>query len=83
MILLFRDAVSRASVALAVLALAVACTRPPAELTFDPTQILTLDRKGQTVQLKVQTRAERSRFVQSNACGLSRRRSKSVGIAPG
>ena len=40
----------------------MACTRPPAELTFDPTQILTLDRKGQTVQLKVQTRDERHVF---------------------
>lgn len=53
---------SRSGLTLVLLALALACTRPPAELAFEPNQLLTLDRKGKTVQLKVQTRDERHVF---------------------
>ncbi|MBI5497866.1 MAG: Ig-like domain-containing protein [Deltaproteobacteria bacterium] len=52
----------RLAAALVLACTAVGCTRPPAELAIDPAQLLTMDKKGKTAQLKVQTRDERHVF---------------------
>lgn len=53
---------ARTTAAVLLLGLAAACTHEPAELALEPAQLPTLDKKGRTQQLKVQTRDERHVF---------------------